>query len=168
VSQVPYKPRNLRGVDQANSMFSEFPTQSRFGGAVAMAALLAGILSGCGGKGYDRIPVAGTVTLNGEPMEEGVITFIPIDGSTGPKARAEISLGEYKFDSATGPVPGRMRVEIDSAESEAEALERDIRGGEKPELHRVVIPPKYNKNSTLTADVSSGGSREFPFALENK
>jgi hypothetical protein len=123
--------------------------------------------AGCGGKDFDRIPVAGTVSLNGAPLEDGVITFVPT-ANPGPKARASIVDGEYQFDSATGPSPGKMRVEITAVEAEAEELERDIRNGENPALHSVEIPEKYNASSTLEVEITRSGPHEFPFQLENR
>jgi len=63
---------------------------------IIAAALSVGLafLLGCGGSGaYD---VEGTVTLDGEPMKEGDVTFIPEDTKHGPDA-GKITDGKYRL-----------------------------------------------------------------------
>ncbi len=58
----------------------------------------------------ERIPLKGTVTIDGEPLLWGGISFIPED----PNAPSiwEYSGGEFSIDAANGPVPGAHRVEV--------------------------------------------------------
>ena len=65
---------------------------------------------GCGGS--NRGAVQGRVTVNGEPLKEGEISFAPLDPSRGPSAGAAISNGEYRIDAARGPVAGAHQVQI--------------------------------------------------------
>lgn len=57
-----------------------------------------------------RIPVTGTVTIDGEPLYWGGITLIPEDPKS-PIAWAH-ARGEFNIDAANGPVPGPHRVEV--------------------------------------------------------
>lgn len=62
----------------------------------------------------ERISLEGTVTLDGEPVPRGWVTFLPEDGNL-PMARAVLSArdaGKFTIDRAHGPVPGRHRVEV--------------------------------------------------------
>src|SRR5256885_7332077 len=62
----------------------------RAGVACALLAVLVGA-SGCGG--IKRIPTSGTVTLDGQPLPEGVLKFIP-----------DVSKGTTYRVSCSGPV----------------------------------------------------------------
>ena len=65
-------------------------------------------VAGCGGKPEKKeVPVAGVVTLNGEPLEGAEINYLheqhPVGMITGPQ-------GNYNFP--TGAVPGTYKVTI--------------------------------------------------------
>src|SRR5262245_14393812 len=62
-----------------------FPS-ARVVGCALLVALIG--VSGCGG--VKRIPTAGTVTLDGQPVTEGVLQFIP-DASKGNSMRLSCS-----------------------------------------------------------------------------
>jgi hypothetical protein len=54
-----------------------------------------------------RYPVSGTVTYNGEPLQQGTINFAPVDGS-GRAAGGTISAGRYSLtthDPNVGALP---------------------------------------------------------------
>ena len=75
--------------------------------------LLMSLCVGCEqGGGVTRGAVKGKVTLDGSPVEEGSIAFIPTGGTEGPTAGGQIEQGQYSVPSAKGPVVGRYRVEI--------------------------------------------------------
>lgn len=57
-----------------------------------------------------RVAVKGAVTIDGEHLLWGCVTFIPEDPNT-PIARV-YSGGEFRIDTAHGPVPGPHRVEV--------------------------------------------------------
>src|SRR5687768_6626998 len=83
----------------------------------ALLAALVGV-AGCGVK---RIPTSGTVTLDGKPMKEGILQFIP-DASKGNKLRlacsGPISNGRWNLvtsgmerrDTGTGAPVGWFKV----------------------------------------------------------
>ena len=100
--------------------------------------------------------VKGTVTLDGQPIDGGVITFVPSDGNSQPEA-VTIAAGEY---SVTMPV-GDKRVEIYWAPSSGQVGDTATQGREQI-VQR--IPAKYNAQSTLTHTVTKGEARK-DFAL---
>jgi len=57
-----------------------------FSARVWVGCALLAALVGVGGCGVKRIPTTGTVTLDGQPMKEGVLQFIP-DASKGNNLR---------------------------------------------------------------------------------
>ncbi|MBX9677372.1 MAG: hypothetical protein K2X38_01325 [Gemmataceae bacterium] len=68
-------------------------------GALAFFAAI-----GCGGP---SAPVTGSVTYEGNPVEEGAITFLPTDGKEASRG-AMIKGGRYAADM----VPGKWTVQI--------------------------------------------------------
>ena len=79
-------------------------------------------LWGCGSE-EDRIklvPVSGTITLNGKPLADAQVNFVPADGS-GPNTPGVDSTGpqgNYKlmFKGRSGVAPGKYKVMITPAE----------------------------------------------------
>jgi hypothetical protein len=63
-------------------------------------ACLGTVGSGCsGGPGYSHATVAGTVTVDGDPVPKGHITFSPAGGSQGPVTGAPIENGKYRCEA---------------------------------------------------------------------
>lgn len=118
------------------------------------------VSSGCGKSGGpETAAVSGTVSLDGQPIAEGDITFAAADGLSPPFA-GKIIEGKYSFACTLG----KKRVEITAY--------RDIPGkysednpGEKTLAREQYIPDSANKQSTLQADVSRDGSNSFDFNL---
>jgi hypothetical protein len=133
----------------------------------ACAVSAAALVSGCGGDdGPVKYEVTGTVTVNGEPLDEGDIRFLPEDGR-GTVGATRITDGAFTLMSEAGA----KRVEIRSAK------EREGTGGlprtQPPgammlpgNLRFETIPKMYNQESTLTAEVTSNGENHFEFRLE--
>ena len=136
---------------------------------VAMLALLAMGFSvaGCGGgDGLDRQSVTGTVTLDGQPLETGLITFDPASATAETSSATEIVDGTYAFNSQNGPVPGTYRVVINSSGGESiEPPAGQAPGDTYLPPPEEKIPQKYNSNTTLTATVESGSSEPINFEL---
>lgn len=144
--------------------------------AVAVAALVIGIAS-CGkrGDGWERVAVEGSVTLNGEAIEEGTITFTPAHGGEGPIAGGPIVAGKYALSSQDGPIAGPHRVEIRSvrktgqmvpspviAESDGPPVENQL-----VEQYVQVVPAEFNSRSTLQRDIVPGEANLIDFELKS-
>ena len=56
--------------------------------------------------------VRGAATLNGSPIEDGQIRYVPIEKTVGPTTIARITNGEYVCDAKGGVPVGKHRVEI--------------------------------------------------------
>src|SRR5579884_2284863 len=82
------------------------------GAALLGVALL--LLAGCGLGNGGRVPVRGKVTLYGEPVDGGVIVFLPATGAKvgGSPTGGPIENGSYSLAGRQGPLPGHYRVEI--------------------------------------------------------
>ena len=145
---------------------SERPPQApRIWGAAT--GLLAVLIAGCGG-GLDLIPVSGTVTLDGQPVDGAAVVFVPVAG--GPAASGSTDAGG-KFRLTTvnqpGAVPGEYNVTV--TKQTMHGITADGMpgpGGIRIEWH---VPQRYSraKTSGLTATVG-GNKREVSFALTSK
>jgi len=134
----------------------------------ACAALGLGVLLlsvGCGGD--PRISIQGTVTVDGQPVETGAITFLPADG-VGQSAGAVIEMGDYSLPLP----PGKKIVRIEGFRvvGQQHALPGDTSSQLVPTLE-AIVPAKYNSQSTLSIDVPDRVSRTphggtFDFALQ--
>src|SRR5437588_5032446 len=97
-------------------MDRRFPSLRLWVGCALLAALVG--VAGCGVK---RIPTSGTVTLDGQPMTEGVLKFIP-DVSKGTTYRVScsgpisngrwnlVTSGMERADTGTGAPVGWFKV----------------------------------------------------------
>src|SRR5262245_26079522 len=68
-------------------------------------------LSGCG-ETSNRGAVRGQVTVNGEPLELGDITFVSTGSAAVPSSGAAIVKGSYEISSEQGPMAGQYQVQI--------------------------------------------------------
>ena len=110
---------------------------------------------GCSGDG--RSEVSGTVLLNGVPLEEGAIAFIPTDGNQGPEAGAVITDGRYHIPHSSGVTPGRNRVELRAFRYSGRKVPDPMGPPGSLTNERVpAFPPEFNERSTLTREVRKG------------
>lgn len=139
--------------------------------AIALCGTI--VFGGCGGdvdaRGQ-RVPISGTVTLDGEPLSRARIRFASDAGNGAVNATALIENGKFSMSHMNGPLPGTARVEIHPEIIDLEEMEA-ARGGDrfkKIEAKAVEIPPRYNVRSELTAQVAAEGENVFTFALISK
>ena len=80
--------------------------------------LLAASVAGCGGGGdqLERVAVSGSVTINGEPVPNGVVRFKPAAGTEGPMASTMITDGQYDIPGDQGPIAGNYEVQVQAYE----------------------------------------------------
>ncbi len=141
----------------------------------AVAVLLAAgvLVAGCGSgaaPGPSRFAVKGTVTLDGQPLQNAVIRFVPLDGVQGPKCSVAIREGMYEIPAGAGPVAGSHRVEIDSTDHggiapDDETALAQLTAGQKKLQKPLRIPAIYNTRSTLRQTIHAGSANEFDFRL---
>ncbi len=122
--------------------------------AAPLACIVLFGVIGCGGTG--RIALSGTVTYNGEPIDNGTIGFVSnTSGAAGGTASATITDGKYAFDSEHGPPPGKYKVEIYWNKKTGRKVGTPGDPGVKMDEVRQILPPRFNKKTELTADVSA-------------
>lgn len=133
--------------------------------------LLAG--AGCGTSKY--VPVSGTVTLNGQPLQGVMVIFQPVasggtdaggvgsSGRTGPD-------GRYTLEAMTpqpqmGALVGKHRVRIATPPGQLPGDDSDSATAGKKPPSQDPIPARYNVETTLTFDVPPGGTDKADFHL---
>ena len=125
--------------------------------AVVIIAVGACLLSPIGCRTSDsRLPnrdgVSGTVTLDGQKVDGGTITFFSEkDVAAGIQASASIKDGRYEILVT----PGLKKVKIN------QTVET------RPNVFEDLIPAKYNSKTTLEADVSQE-NKQFDYELLSK
>ena len=129
-----------------------------------LAALAVFAVSGCGDTG--RNEVTGTVTYKGQPLDEGLITFIPQDGQ-GTQDGAGISNGAYRIPRDKGLVPGRYMVTIYGGDGVPRVGDGEPSGpappGTTPGKER--IPAEYNTKSNQFVEITKSGPNKFDFNI---
>jgi hypothetical protein len=129
---------------------------------LCLAAGLA-LLAGCSSSGPERAEVSGTVKLNGVFVEEGSISFIPVEGTTGPEAGTAIRDGKYHMPRASGAVVGRNRVVLRTIRKTGRKVQDPTAPpGVKTDELVEGFPRDHNLDSTVIREVESG-SNTFDF-----
>ena len=123
-----------------------------------LSVLGSAAFSGCGNSSTaGKYRVSGTVTLDGEDVTNGFVTFVP-DGDRFISSDAGyISDGRFSFEAWPGP----KRVEIEAIRF-TDGPDDPLTGGRPTEQY---IPKAYNVDSTLRVEVVLDGKNNFSFDL---
>jgi len=104
------------------------------------------ILAGCGNK----CSVSGRVTVGGQPVESGFITFFPAD-EKGQSAGGEIINGEYSIDTLT---PGKKRIFVNLTDQTAGTAVNTTKSRDEANAERM---SKLKRKSPGTKKPTGGG-----------
>ena len=120
--------------------------------------------TGCGG-GADpnRLGIDGKVTLDGQPLKTGAITFVPT--KLGQTTAGTISAGSFSVDRGIGLSPGNYTVEIHSIQPTGQQVKSPDEPNMMIEETRNIIPGRYNAATLLKAEVKAGTENHFRFEL---
>jgi hypothetical protein len=129
---------------------------------VLLLALSASLGAAACSTAAQRGTVNGTVTLDGGPLKEGVVRFVPVDGKT-PTASANVADGKFTADV---PV-GEMRVEFSAPKVVGRHKAYDAPDSPVVEDVAELIPERFNIKSELRITVRKG-SQDETFALKSK
>src|SRR5262245_58782575 len=141
-------------------------------GVCLVAAVLNG---GCGPTREtipDLVPVSGTVTYQGRPLADAIVTYFPADGEEEPTELNNIyrptgktnAQGEFAlaWGKNPGAPPGKYVVCISATRLVPDTTDPNGK------INENLIPPQYNgvKTSGLKAEVKEEGDNVFPFDLQ--
>jgi len=122
-------------------------------------------LPGCGHNG--RVAVEGNVTLDGQPLHQAQIEFIPKPGTAAPTVGGDIVNGKFAIPPDKGPLLGKYQVKIIKSGPTGRKV-RDLRSNAMIDEYGQLLPAKYNEQTELEAEVTSGGPNSFKFTLTSK
>ncbi len=149
-------------------MNKNFGRSAKLGLCCSTCFFAISLLLGCDSSKHQLAPVSGIVTLDGEPLSEGVINFQPMAGkkvNVGPGSNARTDAqGRFVLnttDDQLGAIVGKHRVRIYSFSPESPRV--DDTDSEPPSER---VPERYNYRSNLTFEVSAEGTSEANFELE--
>src|SRR5882762_3948783 len=124
--------------------------RARLAGFLGLTLL---VLGGCSGAIDGE--VSGSVNVDGQPAENGAVSFFPIDGQ-GPTAGGSITAGRY---SVRLPV-GAYRVEVRVSVKVGERKLYNTPDSPVQPTFKEILPAKYNVNTELTYDVKAGAQEK--------
>jgi hypothetical protein len=142
--------------EQWQASCGPLPSAGTLQTAVVILTLICGVssLPGCGSGG--RVKVTGTVTVDGEPLESGSISFRPVDIGAAPSSGGGVAEGRFDLPADKGLVPGKYRVTIAAFKKTGRMF---LLG--TPES----VPIKFNETDKLEATIVAGGDNCFTFPL---
>ena len=115
---------------------------------------------GCGPTGPSVYPVAGTVTIEGQPAQAVQVVLTPVAGDQQVAAGVTDASGRYQLTwgstARSGAEAGRYKVMLNqlSTETEEELMARYSGGGRKaPEKPKASIPKEYSSADTSPKEV---------------
>jgi hypothetical protein len=107
-------------------------------------------LSGCGSEPA-RFPVSGSVVLDGKPMPDCILTFVPLNvQATG----VTVSVDGGLFDTgSTGLVAGDYRLLFNDIQPDLEEFEEARASSKGLPLNRPKVPLRYTVDNELRVTV---------------
>lgn len=121
-------------------------------------------VTGCSTHDDSRAAVKGTIKLDGEPIKQGTISFIPDE--KGPTAGTVIRNGEYAIPQEVGVFVGKNKVEVRSVQETGRKVKNPYGDNEIVEALETV-PHRYNLQTELTANIEQGKDNVADFNLES-
>jgi hypothetical protein len=119
---------------------------------VCVSVVLLG--SGCGRTSRGNSTVSGQVKLDGKPVEQGSILFLPMQGAKGREASGPIERGVYKLSAVA---VGQNRVEIRTMRKTGQKVPMPYaKHGETVDEEVPAVAERFNSASTLTFEVKPG------------
>jgi hypothetical protein len=114
---------------------------------LSLGALL--VTAGCGSSGPELATVSGTVKMDGAPLADASVQFVPVSGRPSYGSTDANGYYELEFTAAkSGAVPGEHTVRVSTHRR------ADPDSGAKGQPER--IPTKYNSKSEIKKTVNPG------------
>jgi hypothetical protein len=98
-----------------------------------------GVVAGCSSAKKEEVEVTGSVTIDGQPVPQGVVQFVAADGQT-PTGGGVIQDGKYV---AKVP-PGEKKVLVLGTKVVGQQSDPDMPGSAPEDKLETVTPPQYN------------------------
>jgi hypothetical protein len=136
---------------------------SRIGYARAVAWLAVLTLAGCGPTGPEIASVSGRVTMDGKPLANATIIFVPENGRpAGGKTDADGNYFLHFSQGRKGAIPGKNMIRFTTLSDPTPGEDGKSIPGTKE-----TIPPKYNAESMLEFIVEPNKRNVANFDLQS-
>lgn len=144
-----------------------FVLQKKSTSSLVLLALGLGVALGCEAQGPARIAVAGKVTFDGQPLDEGQIVFTP--QAAGFTAAAPIAGGAYRMAADKGPSAGNYLVRITANRPTGRKVKPSAYSKDQTpqDLMEQYIPARYNDSSELTVQFAGESETAHDFDLKS-
>jgi hypothetical protein len=138
--------------------------------ALLVLAALALSLAGCRGGSYKTAPVSGRVLLDGKPLPDALVMFVPVTApgnkddlpssfaTTGPDGRYSLKL--QSGSQSAGAVVGKHKVIITLGAGGGGSSDA------QPTYHKQ-LPGRYNRKTELACEVPDSGRDDADFELQS-
>lgn len=116
------------------------------------------LVAGCGGGGTG---VSGKISVNGQPLEQANIEFLPMNPSISNQFGAAVTQGAYRVDNSQQIKPGEYQVQIRAYRGMGKKVWDGMGDGTNKNMVEELtqfIPNKYNDASELKVALSSGSN----------
>lgn len=120
-------------------------------------------VAGCGGDGLERAPITGVLTVEGAPLGNAVVQFLPGEGTPGEGAIGN-SDAEGKFEvissrrSDEGIPPGSYTVRVSRlVNPDGSPLPPDAADADYPDAFESIPAPYSGIDSPLTVSIKPEG-----------
>ncbi|MDR1494120.1 MAG: hypothetical protein LBT05_15575 [Planctomycetaceae bacterium] len=122
-------------------------------------------LAGCTNSNpQGRLPISGEITLNGQPLESGSISFDPIGSQTERlQSGGQIVNGKYEIAAPQGLVPGEYQARITSMIIDPKSP--PPKDTVEPPKMISVVPPEFGSKTTQKIIVEKGKENRFDFKM---
>ncbi len=125
----------------------------------ALLGMVVACCAGCGGP--TKHAAEGTVTLDGQPLTEARILFIPeMPGLK--KTGSIVKAGRYRLPADVGLVPGVYQVQV---VDDPPDIDPDLPAGQRQP--RRVFPESYATSTPLRLEIDERGQGNFDFKLQS-
>jgi hypothetical protein len=120
------------------------------------------LFAGCGGDA--GVTVSGKITLDGSPLDDATISFVPLAGGQRNAGWASVENGQYVIPESSELGSGNFRVEVRALRATGEKSNQN-----DPTLinAKEALPSKYNSKSELAAELKPGAN-SVDFDLKSK
>ena len=123
-----------------------------------MFTICVGVL-GCGQGGFR---IHGKITVDGVPLEQGELKFVPMDSSGGDHVGTVVEKGEYSVDDIERLKGGEYQVQIRAFRTTGKKIWDGMGDGTKKNMGedmKQFIPIKYNDASELKVTLQPGDNQ---------